>query len=142
MVCFLVADSLGPRKRKKRVRFGEEDSDQENQPPQGMPRTEGESIIAKVEAELCAPPLGVFGSDLLLDPDLCPTTQDLEAEPAPVEETRVGFASLSGESSCCRTDTCMYWPLLLLRALKDCRTMLWPRWKLGIALLAWAVLGS
>ena len=97
MSCFLVADSLGPRKRKKRVRFGEEDSDQENQPPQSMPRTDGDSINAKAEAELCAPPLGVFGSGFLLDSNLCPDTQNPKEEegvkPTPVEETQVGFAS-------------------------------------------------
>ena len=102
---FLIADNLGPRKRKKRVRFGEEDSDQENQPPQSMPRTEGDSITAKAEAEMCAQPLGVLGSSLLLDSNFCPNTESPEAEegvePTSVEETQVGFASHIGQQLLC-----------------------------------------
>lgn len=42
----------GPRKRKKRVRYGDEDFDAENEPPTNLIKTEKESIFLKAEAEL------------------------------------------------------------------------------------------
>ena len=42
----------GPRKRKKRVRYGDEDWDTENQPPPNIVKTEKDSIFVKAEAAL------------------------------------------------------------------------------------------
>ena len=42
----------GPRKRKKRVRYGDEDWDTENQPLSSVPKIEKEAIYEKAEAKL------------------------------------------------------------------------------------------
>lgn len=51
----------GPRKRKKRVRYGDEDWDSENQPPSNIAKTEKESIFLKAESATDNQPSVVLG---------------------------------------------------------------------------------
>ena len=48
----MLAGISGPRKRKKRVRYGDADWDAENEPPANIIKTEKDSIVIKAEAEL------------------------------------------------------------------------------------------
>ena len=97
---YLVAAS-GPRKRKKRVRYGDEDWDTENDPPANIIKTEKENIFTKAEAELNNQGSLVLGRTPLGPSNAVEEVRD--ASPAdsaspPIAEAKASF--ISQQSQC------------------------------------------
>ena len=93
----MLAGVSGPRKRKKRARYGDDDWDTENEPPAIIIKPEKDSIVGKAEAELNNQKTLVFGktplglsntADLSRDASLPGTSSP------PIAECKVPFCSI------------------------------------------------
>lgn len=87
----------GPRKRKKRVRYGDEDFDNENAPPTSIVKTEKESIFIKAEAQIHDCGTLVLGKTPLGSSNVAETEQRsspvMDTAP-PMAEAEVSLAEL------------------------------------------------
>lgn len=91
-ISVVLAGVSGPRKRKKRVRYGDDDWDAENQPPANVTSTEKDNIVIKAEAELSKQNSLVLGKAPLGSSNAADPSRDAsppEASGPPIAECKV-----------------------------------------------------